>query len=92
MIDDIRRSFKISLKVKVKVKSFKIVQNLYMINTQLKFEGKIPTAQNVVAFTRNYTKFFSFKANLTLKVEVKITNFVGRFDLEDQGQAHKFLE
>ena len=41
-----------------------------MINTQLKFEGKIEYDSNVVAFTRNYT---SYKANLTVKV--KVTRF-----------------
>ena len=50
---------------------FEIVQDLYMINTQLKFEGKIDYGSKVVAFTRNYT----FKANLTLKVKVKVTSF-----------------
>ena len=42
-----------------------------MVNTHLKFEGKIHHSSKVVAFTRNYTKFSSFKANLTLKVTVK---------------------
>ena len=36
-----------------------------MINTQLKFEGKIHYGSKVVAFVRNYTKFLSFKSNLT---------------------------
>ena len=43
-----------------------------MINTQLKFEDKIDYGSKVVAFTRNYT---SFKANLNLKVKVKVTRF-----------------
>ena len=43
-----------------------------MINTQLKFEGKIDYGSKVVAFTRNYT---SFKASLNLKVKVKVTRF-----------------
>ena len=42
-----------------------------MVNTHLKFEGKIHHGSKVVAFTRNYTKFSSFKANLTLKFTVK---------------------
>ena len=46
-----------------------------MINTHLKFEAKIPNGSKVVAFTRHYTKFSSFKANLTLKVKVKVTSF-----------------
>ena len=41
-----------------------------MINTQLKFEGKIPTIQKVIAFKRNHTKLLIFKANLT-----KVTSF-----------------
>ena len=46
-----------------------------MINKHLKFEAKIPNGSKVVAFTRNYTKFLSLKANLTLKVKVKVTSF-----------------
>ena len=46
-----------------------------MINKHLKFEGKIPNSLKAVAFTRNYTKFLSLKANLTLKVKVKLTSF-----------------
>ena len=46
-----------------------------MLNTHLKLEAKIPYGSKVVAFTRNYTKFLSFKANLTLKVKVKVTSF-----------------
>ena len=46
-----------------------------MINTHLKFEAKIPNGSKAVAFTRNYTKFLSLKANLTLK---------------GQGQGHQF--
>ena len=49
-----------------------------MINTELKFEAKIPNGSKVVAFTRNYTKFLSLKANLTLKVKIKITSFQTR--------------
>ena len=41
-----------------------------MINTHVKFEAKIPYGPKVVAFTRNYIKFVSFKANLKLKVKV----------------------
>ena len=43
-----------------------------MINTKFKFESKIDHGSKVVAFTRNYT---SFKANLTLKVKVKVAKF-----------------
>ena len=43
-----------------------------MINTQLKFEGEIDYGSKGVAFTRNYT---GFKANLILKVKVKVTRF-----------------
>ena len=57
----------LTLMVKVKVTSFK--------HTYLKFEVKIPYGSKVFAFTRNYTKFLSFKANLTLKVKVKFTCF-----------------
>ena len=46
-----------------------------MINTHLKFEAKIPNGSKVVAFTRNYTESLSLKANLTLKVKVKVTSF-----------------
>ena len=56
-----------------------------MINTELKFEAKIPNGSKVVAFTRNYTKFLSLKANLTLKVKIKITSFQTRLRyLDDQ--------
>ena len=41
-----------------------------MINTQLKFEDEIPYGSKVGSFTRNYTKYLSFKANLALKVKV----------------------
>ena len=53
-------------------KSMKILQDLYMINTQFKFEIKIDYGSKVVAFTRNYT---IFKANLTLTVKDKVTRF-----------------
>ena len=49
-----------------------------MLNTHLKFEAKILNGSKVVAFTRDYTKFFSLKANLTLKVKVKATSFQTR--------------
>ena len=38
-----------------------------MINTQLKFEGKIHNSSKDVALARNDKKCLSFKANLTLK-------------------------
>ena len=46
-----------------------------MTNKHVKFEAKIPYDSKVVAFTRNKIKFLSFKANLTLKVKVKVTSF-----------------
>ena len=46
-----------------------------MINTHLKFEGKIPYGSKIVAFTRNYTKVLSLKANLTLNAKVMVTSF-----------------
>ena len=56
-----------------------------MINTHLKFEAKIPNGSKDVAFTMNYTKFISLKANLTLKVKVKVTSFQTRpRNLDDQ--------
>ena len=45
-----------------------------MTNTQLKFEGKIPTAQKLL-HSRGITQIFKFQ---------------GQFDLEGQGQGHKF--
>ena len=44
-----------------------------MINTQLKFEGKIPTVQ-VVEFTKNHKKFI-FKLFI---LKVKVTSFQTR--------------
>ena len=44
-----------------------------MINTHLKFKAEIPIGSKVVAFTRNYTKSLSLKANL--KVKVKVISF-----------------
>ena len=49
-----------------------------MINIHFKFEAKIPHGSTVVAFTRKYINFLSFKANLTLKVKVKVTSFQTR--------------
>ena len=48
-----------------------------MINTQLKFEGKISTIQKLLHSQGIHTTgiFFSFKANLTLKVKFKVTSF-----------------
>ena len=66
------------LVVKVKLPVFEIIRDLYMINTNLKFEAKVPNGSKTVAFTRNCTKFLSLKANLTLKVKVKITTFQTR--------------
>ena len=45
-----------------------------MINTYRRFEAKIPNGSKVVAFTTNYTRFLSLKANLTLKVKIKVTS------------------
>ena len=42
---------------------FEIVQDLKMINTQLKFEGKIHYGSKVVALARNYTEFQSNKVS-----------------------------
>ena len=56
----------IDLDGQVKVTSLKHIQ----------VKAKIPYGSKVVAFTRNYTKFLSFKANLTLKA---------------QGQGHQCL-
>ena len=56
-----------------------------MFNTHLKFEAKIPNGSKVVAFTMNYTKFLNVKANLTLKVKVKVTSYLTRLRyLDDQ--------
>ena len=56
-----------------------------MFHTHLKFEAKIPKGSEVVALTRNYTKFLSLKANMTLKVKVKVTSFQTRLRyLDDQ--------
>ena len=49
-----------------------------MINIHLKFEAKIPHGSKVAAFTRNYTTFISLKANLTLKVKIKVNSFQTR--------------
>ena len=46
-----------------------------MMNIYLKFEAKIPNGSKVVAFTRNYTKILSLKANLTLKVKIMVIIF-----------------
>ena len=46
-----------------------------MINTHFKFEAKIANGSKVVAFTRNYKKFLSLQANLTVKVKVMVTSF-----------------
>ena len=46
-----------------------------MINTKLKLEAQIPHGLKVVIFTKNYTKFLRFQANLNLKVKVKVTSF-----------------
>ena len=70
-----------------------------MINTHLNFEAKVPNGSKMFAFTRNYSKYLSLKANLTLKVKNfcihkelhKIFKFKGQFDLEGQGQGHQFL-
>ena len=38
------------------------------------FQAKIPNGSKIVALTKNY-KFVRLKANLTLKVKVKVTSF-----------------
>ena len=50
-----------------------------MINKQLKLKAKIPNGSKVVAFTRNYTKFSSFRANMTLKVKVTSLSVKAKF-------------
>ena len=52
-----------------------------MINTQLKFDGKIHYSSKVVAFTRNCTTFLSFKAYLTLNLKVKVTSIKTKFQI-----------
>ena len=37
-------------------------------------QAQNPNGSKVGAFTRNHTKFSSFKVNLTLKIKVKVTN------------------
>ena len=54
---------------------FLTIQDLKMINTQLRLKAEFPNGSKGIAFTKNYTKFFSFKANLTLKAKVKVTSF-----------------
>ena len=49
-----------------------------MINSQPKFEGKIPTVQKLLHSQGIMQKFSSFKANMTLKVKVKVTSFQTR--------------
>ena len=52
-----------------------------MINTQIKFEGKIHYGLNVVALRMNNTKFLSFMVNLTLNVKVKVTIFLNSSEI-----------
>ena len=44
-----------------------------MINTQLKFEAKIPNVKNVVAFTELH-KIFKFQGQFDLE-DIKVTSF-----------------
>ena len=53
---------------------FRIVKDLWMINTQVKFKGKIAMVQTLLP-SQGINKFLSFKANLTLNVKVKVTSF-----------------
>ena len=53
---------------------FGIVQDLYMINALLKFEGKIPWFKSCYIHKESH-KVLSYKANLTLKVKIKVTSF-----------------
>ena len=50
-----------------------------MINTQIKLEGKIPTVQKLLFVDKILKKFKpnfgGFKADLTLKIKVKVTSF-----------------
>ena len=68
-------SSKANLSLKVKVTSFEIIRDLD------KFEAKIPNGSKVVAFRRNYTKFLSFKANLTLKGQGQVPQFSNLSDI-----------
>ena len=43
-----------TLKIKVKVTSFELIQDLYVINTLFKFEDKIQNTSKVIVFTRNH--------------------------------------
>ena len=77
-----------------------------MIKTQLKFEGKIHYSSKLVAFTRNHTSFKSnLTLKVKVKVTSFQTHprylddneqfecqgkFESQFDLECQGQGHKF--
>ena len=53
-----------NLKVKVKVTSFKLVQNVYMINEQFKCNGKIPKGVN---FETLKLIFFKFRGQFDLE-------------------------
>ena len=56
-----------------------------MINTQIKFEGKIPMVQKLLHSQGITQNFLSFKANLTLMVKVKVTSFQNHMrHLDDQ--------
>ena len=46
-----------------------------MINTQIKFEGKISMVQQFLHSQGITQNFGSLKANLILKIKVKVTNF-----------------
>ena len=52
-----------------------------MVNTQLKFEGKIPTVQ-AVEFTRNHTKFiFKFQGKFeTFRYLISISSWKVKFE------------
>ena len=56
-----------NITLKVKVTSFKLVQN--MINKQFKYKGKFPN------ISMQNKHFASLKANLPLKVKAKVTSF-----------------
>ena len=52
-----------------------------MINTQLKFEGRIATVQKLLHPQGIAQNFFSFKASFTLKVKIKVPVFETRLGI-----------
>ena len=54
---------------------FDTAQDFKIVNTQLKFEGKIHYGSKLLHSQGITQIFLSFKANLTLKIKVKVTSF-----------------